>query len=127
MRYLAWATALLFALAWTVPAQAQNNLDSVKVDPAHHRVVVENDQVRVVRWVIPVGDKTLNHSHPDSVNVNLTDYNGRVTTPDGKTFDVHDKAGSVSWRPALIHVVENVGSQPMEGIIVEPKKSASAR
>ncbi len=127
MRYLAWATALLFALAWTVPAQAQNNLDSVKVDPAHHRVVVENDQVRVVRWVIPVGDKTLNHSHPDSVNVNLTDYNGRVTTPDGKTFDVHDEAGSVSWRPALIHVVENVGSQPMEGIIVEPKKSASAR
>jgi len=101
--------------------------DSTKVDPAHHKVVFENDQIRVVRWVIAVGDKTLNHSHPNNLNINLTDYNGRVTTPDGKSFEVHDKAGSLSWRPAGIHVVENIGSQPMEGIIVEPKLPASAR
>jgi hypothetical protein len=77
--------------------------------------------------VIPVGDKTLNHSHPDNLNICLTDYNGRVTTPDGKAFDVHLKAGSVTWRKAGVHVVENIGSQPMEGIIVEPKQQASAR
>jgi len=50
-----------------------------------------------------------------------------VTTPDGKSFEVHDKAGSLTWRPAGIHVVENIGSQPMEGVIVEPKMPASAR
>lgn len=99
-----------------------DDLDSVKVDPAHHKVVFENDQVRVVRWVIRAGDKSLNHSHPNNVNINLTEYNGRVTTPDRKPFEVHDKAGSVSWRQAGIHLVENIGSQPMEGIIVEPKK-----
>lgn len=49
----------------------------------------------------------------------MTDYNGRVTTPDRKPFEVHDKAGSVSWRQAGIHLVENIGSQPMEGIIVD--------
>ena len=119
-------TALLFALTLAVPSLAQDNLDSTKVDPAHHKVVFENDEVRVVRWVIPVGDKTLMHSHPDSLIVDLTDYNGRVTTPDGKTFDVHDKAGSVTWRPAVTHVVENIGTQPMEGLIVEPKNPASA-
>ncbi len=90
-------------------------------------MVFENDQVRVVRWVIPAGDKTLNHSHPKNLNINLADYDGRATTPDGKTFDVHAKAGSASWRQAGIHVVENIGNQPMEGIIVEPKKPASAR
>ncbi len=118
---------MLFGLALTVPVFTPDDLDSVKVDPAHHRVVLENDHVRVVRWVIPAGDKTLKHSHPTSLNINLTDYNGRVTTPDGKTFDVHDKAGSASWRQAGIHAVENIGRQPMEGIIVEPKKPASAR
>jgi quercetin dioxygenase-like cupin family protein len=127
MRLLTWLTALLFALTLTVPALAQNDLDSVKVDPAHHKVVFDNDQVRVVRWVIPASDKTLRHSHPTNLNINLTDYNGRVTTPDGKTSDVHAKARSVSWRQAGIHVVENIGNQPMEGIIVEPKKPASAR
>jgi quercetin dioxygenase-like cupin family protein len=124
---LAWFTALLPMLTLSVPARAQNDIDSVKVDPAHHQVVFENDQVCVVRWMIQAGDKTLNHSHPNNLNINLTDYNGRVTTPDGKTFDVHAKAGSVSWRHAGVHVVQNIGNQTMEGIIVEPRKPASAR
>jgi quercetin dioxygenase-like cupin family protein len=105
----------------------QDSIDCIKVDPAHHEVVCENDQVRVVRWMVPVGDKTLNHSHPNNLNINLTDYNGRVTTPDGKTSEVRAKAGSLSWRQAGIHLVENIGSQPMEGILVEPKMPASAR
>jgi quercetin dioxygenase-like cupin family protein len=124
---LASLTALLFALGTSVPVLAQDDLDSVKVDPAHHKVVFENGQVRVVRWEIAPGDKTLNHSHPNNLNINLTDYNGRVTAPDGKTSDIHAKAGSVGWREAGVHVVENIGDQPMEGIIVEPKKPASAR
>lgn len=102
-------------------------LDSISVDPMHHKVVCENDQVRVVRWMIAVGDKTLNHSHPNNLNINLTDYHGRVTTPDGKNFEVHDKAGTLSWRQAGIHLVENLGSGPMEGILVEPKEPASSR
>ncbi len=125
MRLLTCLTALL-ALSFVLPVLAQD-IDGVKVDPAHHRVVFENDQVRVVRWIIPVGDKTLKHTHPDSVNINLTDYNGRVTVPGRKPYEFRDKAGSVSWRPFLTHVVENIGSQPMEGFIVEPKKPASAR
>jgi quercetin dioxygenase-like cupin family protein len=127
MRLLTSLTALLFALTLAVPSLAQDNLDSTKADPAHHKVVFENDEVRVVRWVIPVGDKTLMHSHPDSLIVDLTDYNGRVTTPDGKTFEVHAKAGSVTWRPAVTHVVENIGTQPMEGLIVEPKNPSAVR
>lgn len=122
-----WLTALLSMLAISVPVLAQHDLDCVSVDPAHHKVVFENDQVRVVRWIIPAGEKTLKHSHPNNLNIDLTDYNGRVTTPDAKTSDVRAKAGSVSWRQAGIHVVENIGDQAMEGIIVEPKNPASAR
>ncbi len=120
-----WLTILLFALICAVPALAQD-IDAVKIDPAHHQVVFENEQVRVVRWIIPPHDKTLNHTHPDGLNIDLTDYNGKATTPQS-TFEVHEKAGTVRWRSALTHVVENLTDQPMEGILVEPKRPASAR
>lgn len=106
---------------------SQDDLDSIKVDPAHHKVLFENAQVRVVRWVVPVGDKTLNHSHPNNLNIALTDYNGKVTTPDGNVNEAHFCAGAVAWRGAGTHLVENIGTEPMEGILVEPKKPASAR
>lgn len=125
MKSLMVAVVILLALPGLTLGQGA--LDSIKVDPAHHKVVFENDQVRVVRWVVPVGGKTLNHSHPNNLSVALADYNGKVTTPDGKTNEVHLKAGSVTWRDAGIHVVENIGQQPMVGIIVEPKQPASAR
>ncbi len=101
------------------------DLDAVKVDPTHHKVVFENDQIRVVHWVISPGDKTGKHSHPANLNVFLTDYDARVTTGDGKGTEMHSKAGSTMWRAAGIHVVENISQHPMEGIIVEPKQAAS--
>lgn len=129
MRWLTSLVPLLFALALIrIPhAVSQQDIDSIKVDAAHHKVEFENAQVRVIRWVIPPGDKTLNHSHRDNVNICLTDYNGRVTTPDGKTREDHFKAGSTAWREAGVHIVENISDKPMRGIIVEPKKPASAR
>jgi quercetin dioxygenase-like cupin family protein len=108
-------------------AFAQESLDSVKVDPIHHHVLFENDQVRVVRWVAAGGDKTLNHSHPNNLNICLTDYNGKVTVPNSPDSKVEAKAGAVSWRQAGTHVVENLTNQPMEGILVEPKQPASTR
>lgn len=127
MRLLTRLAAALFLSALAVAALGQDALDSVKVDPAHHKVVFENSQVRVLRWTIPVGDKTLTHSHPHNVNLDLSDYNGKVSSPDGRTSNVHVKAGSVSWREAGSHAVENIGKEPMQGIIVEPKDPASAR
>ena len=107
---------------WATPATAQGqDLDSPKADPAHHRVEFENDRVRVVRWVVPPGDKTALHDHPSLVNVLLTDVNARVTTPDGKNSEIHDKAGSAAWRGPTTHVVENISNKSMEGILVEPK------
>lgn len=129
MRLLTWITALILGLAsvclGTSPAAAQD-LDAVKADAAHHKVESENDQVRVVRYVIPPGDKTANHTHPNNVNIYLTDANAKITTPDGKTAEVHGKAGAAAWRNPTTHVVENTGDKPIEGILVEPKKPSSA-
>jgi len=111
----------------STPAHAGKDLDSIVVDPAHHEILFENDQVRVVRWVVRGRDKTLEHTHPDNLNICLTDYNGKVAVPDAKPFELHAKAGEVSWRKAGAHMVENLTDQTMIGILVEPKHPASQR
>jgi hypothetical protein len=88
-------------------------------------LVASPRHIRVVSGSIvdvAITDKTLNHSHPNNVSILLTDYNAKVTTPDGKTNEVHFKVGSAIWREAGTHVVENIGKEEMKGIIVEPKK-----
>ena len=127
MRLLLAVPVMLCALPVCAPAVAQDDIDSIKVDPAHHQVVFENDQVRVVRWTIAPGEKTLNHSHPNSLIVALTDYDGRVTSPGVAASEVHWKAGTAVWREAGIHIVENIGKEPMIGLIIEPRRPGSVR
>lgn len=118
-------TALIFSLL--TAAQSQLQLDSTNADPQHHRVVFENDQVRVVHYLLLPGEKTAKHSHPDNVNKFLTDAHIKNTSEDGKTTEVRAVAGAAAWRPALIHVTENIGDKTLEGILVEPKNPDSAR
>ena len=104
------------------PALAETpDLDVIKVDAAHHKVELENEYVRVVRYVFAPHERAPMHSHPSLVNILLTDANARATTPDGKTSEVHGKAGSAVWRGPVTHVFENVGDSPIVGILVEPK------
>lgn len=124
MRSLLWITVLV-SLA-VAPLAAQQYLDAPKVDSKYHKVEFENDQVRVVRYVVPPGAKTALHDHPKAVLVVLTDYDGRATTPDGKTTDSHSKAGTAAWREPVRHVFENIGKQNAEGVLIEPKQPHSS-
>ena len=38
--------------------------DAVKVDPSHHKVEFENDQVRVLRIRFGPGEESVMHEHP---------------------------------------------------------------
>jgi len=129
MRLVTWIPTSMFAFllvcTGTPPVSAQD-LDAVKADAAHHKVEFENDQVRVVRYIIPPGEKTANHSHPSNVNIFLTDVDAKSTAPDGKSIEIHAKAGAAAWRNPTTHVFENTGDKPVEGILVEPKKPSSA-
>ncbi len=119
-RWLEVAGAAVALAGAPGPARAED-LDAAKVDAAHHKVEVENDLVRVVRYRIGPHEKTALHAHPALVNVLLTDATARSTTPDGKAAEVHGKAGSVAWRTPITHVYENLSDQPIEGILIEPK------
>jgi quercetin dioxygenase-like cupin family protein len=78
--------------------------DPVKVDPKHYKVEFENDRVRVVRIKYGPGEKSVMHSHPESVAVFLTDARAKFTYPDGKTEDIDAKAGTVQHMDAFTHL-----------------------
>jgi len=98
--------------------------DAVKVDPAHYKVEVENAQVRVLRVHYGPHEKSVMHSHPDSVAVFLTNGNIRMTDGNGKTQDMPAKAGQTMYTPAQVHLPENIGDAPFELILVELKGPA---
>lgn len=113
------AVVVLVALVATAaPALAQ---DPVKVAPKHYSVVLENEQVRVLRAVLGPGDETPIHDHPATVVVPLTDGVGRFTLVDGKTQEQKMVAGTPLWIGAEKHAVENVGKTKVEVIVVELK------
>jgi quercetin dioxygenase-like cupin family protein len=97
----------------------------VKLDPAHHKVEFENDQVRIERYSAAKGEKTPMHDHPANVQISLTSADTRATTPDGKSSEAHAKAGQVRYREALSHQVENLGDR-FEGLLVVLKSAAPA-
>ncbi len=95
--------------------------DPVKVDPKHYKVEFENDHVRVLRIKYEPGDKSVMHSHPESIAVFLTDAHGKFTYPDGSTEDINAKAGTVLHMDAHTHLPESRSEKPFEVIAVELK------
>jgi quercetin dioxygenase-like cupin family protein len=112
------AVGLALQVLASPPAMAQ---DPVKVDAKHYKVEFENDRVRVLRIQYGPHEKSVMHSHPDSVAVFLTDGSVKFTTPDGKTQSAELKAGTTQWTAAGKHLPENVGDKPFELILVEVK------
>jgi len=102
--------------ATVLPAQ-----DAVKVDPKHYSVVSENDQVRILKVHYGPHEKSVMHSHPDTVAVFLTDAKGQFTFPDGKKQEFTVKAGDAQYSAAATHLPENTGDKNMELIVTELK------
>lgn len=102
-------------------SSAKVALDPVKVDPAHHKVVFENDRVRVLRIKFKAHDKTKQHDHPNGVAIYLTDTKAKFTLGDGKTREGGGKRGEITWATAENHIVENAAGKPADIILVELK------
>ncbi len=121
LRRICLLTCVLFLASSTVLAQ-----DVLKVagGPETHKVLLDNDQVRVLEARIQPGQKVAMHSHPANVVYYLTDYKIKATSPDGKTALREGEAGTaVSFGP-VTHAVENAGSTEIHLVQVEMKGTA---
>ncbi|MDQ0755142.1 cupin domain-containing protein [Arthrobacter sp. B3I4] len=97
------------------------NQDPVATNPELYRVVFENERVRVLEYLDRPGDKTVTHSHPDSVMVTLSSFRRRLSA-DGREVDVELPAGLARWLPAQSHSGENTGDADTHAIFVELKE-----
>lgn len=110
--------AALFALCGSFGAVAQ---DPVAVDPAHHKVEFENNQVRVLRITFKPGESSQMHSHPCGIAIGLNDSSLTFHLPDGTTRPANLKQGQVVVVKPIIHKPENRVQNTAEVILVELK------
>jgi hypothetical protein len=95
--------------------------DPVLTNPGFYRVIMENDRVRVLEYVDAPGDKTVPHSHPDSVMITLSPFTRRLSSGD-REVDVSIPSGVARWVPAQEHAGENTGDTATHTIFVELKE-----
>ena len=103
-------------------------LDAVTADGRHHRVVMENDRVRVLETTIPAGAHTAVHTHRwPSVLYMLSvsdflryDDQGTVIT-DSRTVPQRGIGTAVYVPPMPPHSVRNIGESEIRMINVEWK------
>ena len=95
--------------------------DVVNVSPETVKVILENDQVRVIESTIPAGTLQAKHSHPPTIVYYLTASKVRSEAPDGTPVVTERKAGDVAYREPLTHSAENVGTTPAKTLVIELK------
>jgi hypothetical protein len=104
-------------------------LDAMTAAPEHHRILLENDRVRVLDAYVAPGEETPVHTHRwPSVLYILTSSHfvryepDRKVSVDSRTLASKPEGGAVLWTPALgPHFVKNVGEQELRVIAVELK------
>ena len=94
-RYL--GVVLSFLVGMVLVATAQKSRDGVVVDPDVHKVVLENEHVRVLEVRAAPGRKSPMHTHPSLVLVSVGSARVKLTLPDGKNSMLDLKPGQVLW------------------------------
>jgi quercetin dioxygenase-like cupin family protein len=108
---------LLFVAGYKLAA-AQ---DPVQVNAKFIKVKLENSRVRVFESVLQPGEKELTHSHPAYVTYVVAGGKMRNHLADGKVTEVELKTGDVIYREPLTHWAENIGTTPIDVLLVELK------
>lgn len=100
--------------------------DPISTNPAHYRLLWENDFVRVLEYKDTPGVQTTPHQHPNSVMVTLSAFDRSLSSGD-RVVEVSLPAGQAVWLPAQIHSGHNTGTTPTHTIFIELKGEAAGQ
>ena len=116
---------VLTTAAFVVSSEVTSSMDPVKISPQYYKVLLENDQVRVLEYRLKPGEKEAMHSHPAGVVYTFNDGRMKTTLPNGEVHESDRKAGEVFWRDPTTHAVENPGTTEIHALAVEMKKQCN--
>lgn len=119
-----FAAILLTGLLSTA-SRAESPIDALVTSPDRFRLLLENDEVRVLEYQLLPGQRDVWHTHPPKVSYVVSGGTLRITLKDGSSFQVAETTGDATWMNALgEHFAENVGSTPVRILLVEVKSAA---
>ena len=106
--------------------------DAMTAAVKHHKVLLENESVRVLETRIRPGERTAVHTHPWQAVVYFVsfsdiiryDADGKVLS-DSRNTSTKPQPGAALWSPPVpLHSIENVGTTDLVAIAIElkPKK-----
>lgn len=89
-----------------------------------NKVLLENDQVRVIQIESAPGVSTPWHSHPNHIIYALNDGKLEITEKGKPATVVEFKAGQALYFPEVTHMVKNVGTTTLKLVMTELKPVA---
>jgi hypothetical protein len=114
---------LALCASWRSAAGNQDTLDPVRLMPDTHKVVLENDFVRVIESRVPPGHMEVKHAHPHCVTVHLADVDAEIKTfPEGRITRTHRRSGTADWSEVTVHEVKNIGHTTSHNFRIELKE-----
>jgi quercetin dioxygenase-like cupin family protein len=104
-------------------------LDALVADPIHHRLLFENERVRILDTFIPPGAVTELHTHKWPSSLYIVSWSDFIrydkdgnTVLDSRNIKSTSAAGSALWSEPLVpHVLKNIGAADIHIISVEIK------
>ena len=97
--------------------------DPVTTSPQFYKVLLENDQVRVLEYRLKPGEKEPMHSHSTGVVYVMNGGTLKFSYPDGRVEEKMATTGETLWRDSITHTVENTGKTEARAIAVDLKSS----
>ncbi len=112
-----------------------DDLDGIVAAPEHHRVLFENDRVRVIETIVPPGATTALHTHlAPSAQYVVSGSPFVRRDPSGQVLlDTRTTDPPFTWPPVLwsdgtpAHTLENVGDGELVVVSVELKSGSRDR
>lgn len=116
---------LSLAVLPLVSAAQPATIDALTASPDNFKLLLENEQVRVLEYTLRPGERDQPQTHPPKVSYVVAGGSLRITMEEGKSFLSQDAAGTATWTGAVgRHYVENVGKTAVRVVLVEVKSAA---
>lgn len=100
----------------------QPDIDPVKLSPDKFKVLLENEKVRVVEYILKPGEKDEWHTHPAKSSYVVSGGKLKVFLKNGESIIADEKKGTASWMDYVgEHYVENIGDKTVKIVYTEIK------
>ena len=115
--------ACLLVLPPAAAQQAPQEGDGLAASPDNFRLVLENEQVRILEYHIDPGIRDRPHTHPSRVSHVISGGTLRIRLATGATFDVTEGTGETHLSGAApLHDTENIGTTPIRILLIEVER-----